>query len=48
MQGEVAYEIHSANVAKAKGVHALVLVFKSPKGKTDADLLNLEWLRFSR
>ena len=48
MQGEVAYEIHSTNVAKAKGVHALVLVFKSPKGKTDADLLNLEWLRFCR
>lgn len=48
MQGDVAYEIHSANVATAKGVHALVLVFKSPSGKTDADLINLEWLRFTK
>ncbi|MGN0214197.1 MAG: family 43 glycosylhydrolase [Muribaculaceae bacterium] len=48
MQGEVAYEIHSTNVAKAQGEHALVLVFKSTSGKTDADLMNLEWLRFTK
>ncbi|MGN0228224.1 MAG: family 43 glycosylhydrolase [Muribaculaceae bacterium] len=48
MNGEVAYEIHQAAVAKAKGVHALVLVFKSAQGKTDVDLMNLEWLRFTK
>lgn len=48
MQQEVAYEIHSTQVAPAKGVHALVLVFKNTSGKTDANLMNLEWLRFTK
>lgn len=46
MQGETAYAMHSAQVKPVEGRHAVVLVFKSPEGNAETDLLNLEWFAF--
>ena len=48
MNGDVNYQIHRTAVRPVKGVHALVLVFKSPASVSDQDLLNLEWFRFTQ
>lgn len=46
MQGETAYTIHTADIKPVRGKHAIVLVFKSPEGDTQSDLLSLEWFTF--